>query len=1172
MTNLARFTTGHTIVSCRLLRTRRARGLAFVILACLLSTIGSSVSSASSDTCILNSKAFFVGVTSPADASITGNHGVGTIQSGSCGTYVWNGSGAPANTLWTNPLNWTPARITPSSCNVLVFDGSSTPSPTVTGIPTETVMGIHFINGVAPTLNADTVMAGTKTLTILGSSADLLVDAGSILTLANSTPLHLALTSNATGSVAGQILLQGGAHQLLTSAGSTVTFTGANAFTTDSTYDASTHPFGNGDGTNDDSIIFNSGAVYFHNNGVSPFGSGSNHVAKFNSGSEARFLTNTGFEANGRTYANLTIGDASTKVTAKDPCADVPGTCTGNFTFDNLTINSPPTDSSSLQYVGSSAGTTVTIKGGINSTGAGALVFRTAPDVLLAGGSTGGVVIDGGTPITFGNDGTNAAAVLFESKATVNSGTSLTLGRVVQMSLFANETLTVNGEMIGGPNGYVIGFLQKNFDGLNLTRNFEIGIIGFYDPVAVTFSGITTPGSVTAKAKDGDIADAAIPVITSKSVNANWTLTNGGVAFSNYSATFNYSASQIDAGANVGNFIVGKRDGGVWTTPSVSGPSAISITATGMTSMSDFAVGESPNRPPSVTNPGTQNSAENDIVSLQIQASDPDNNTLSYSATGLPAGLSINSSTGLISGTIAFGASPTNDASVTVSDGTLSDTANFAWTVSHVNVAPVANNQNVETAQDTATPLTLTATDANGSALTYSLVTQPTHGTLSGIAPNLTYTPALDYSGGDSFTFKANDGQLDSNVATVTIAVTPAKITFRSASFAQNVSAGSITINKPAGASANDVMVASIALGGQETITPPSGWSRARDPQTSTALDFISGTLHQVIYYKVAAPGEPASYTWTFSAKQNATGGIAAYSGVDTTAPIDVGAGQSNVSSTAINAPSVTTRVADTRVVGLFAVAANASITPPARMSERGEVASGKVKVATEIADVNWPAIANTGLRTATASSAAVNVGQILALRPSSASPQQPPAPASLNATAENAVVALSWSSSAGADTYNVYRSTTTGGPYNSPIASGLTSITYNDPTVTNGTTYFYVVRAVNAAGESANSPEASATPNGCAGVNIVVSPTSLPSGTVGVSYSQTITAAGGAAAYTFSLVSGSLPPGVSLASSGLLSGNPKNGAGGKTYNPTIRATDAHGCTGSRAYTLAISK
>jgi hypothetical protein len=241
-------------------------------------------------------------------------------------------------------------------------------------------------------------------------------------------------------------------------------------------------------------------------------------------------------------------------------------------------------------------------------------------------------------------------------------------------------------------------------------------------------------------------------------------------------------------------------------------------------------------------------------------------------------------------------------------------------------------------------------------------------------------------------------------------------------------------------------------------------------------------------------------------------------------------------------------------------------------MSERGEMTSSKVRVATEIADVNWPSIASTGPRTAVASNAAVNIGQVLALRASSAPPQQPPAPASLTATAGNAVVTLNWSASAGADTYNVYRSTTAGGPYNSPLASGLTSTTYNDLSVTNGTTYFYVVRAVNTAGESANSPEASATPNGCAGVSIVVSPNSLPSGTVGVSYSQTITATGGTASYSFSLSSGSLPPGLSLASNGLLSGTPKNGAGGKTYNLTVRATDAHGCTGSRAYTLSISK
>lgn len=55
--------------------------------------------------------------------------------------------------------------------------------------------------------------------------------------------------------------------------------------------------------------------------------------------------------------------------------------------------------------------------------------------------------------------------------------------------------------------------------------------------------------------------------------------------------------------------------------------------------------------------------------------------------------------------------------------------------------------------------------------MTYSVVTNPTHGTLTGTAPNLSYKPTTGYAGADSFTFKANDGLVDSNVATVSITV-----------------------------------------------------------------------------------------------------------------------------------------------------------------------------------------------------------------------------------------------------------------------------------------------------------------------------------------------------------------------------------------------------------------
>jgi hypothetical protein len=95
------------------------------------------------------------------------------------------------------------------------------------------------------------------------------------------------------------------------------------------------------------------------------------------------------------------------------------------------------------------------------------------------------------------------------------------------------------------------------------------------------------------------------------------------------------------------------------------------------------------------------------------------------------------------------------------------------YATKHVNDAPVANNQTVMTDEDTALAITLTATDIDSSSLTYSIVSQPGHGTLNGIAPNVTYVPNLNYNGLDSFTFKANDGQADSNIATVSITVRP---------------------------------------------------------------------------------------------------------------------------------------------------------------------------------------------------------------------------------------------------------------------------------------------------------------------------------------------------------------------------------------------------------------
>jgi hypothetical protein len=90
-----------------------------------------------------------------------------------------------------------------------------------------------------------------------------------------------------------------------------------------------------------------------------------------------------------------------------------------------------------------------------------------------------------------------------------------------------------------------------------------------------------------------------------------------------------------------------------------------------------------------------------------------------------------------------------------------------------VSSVPVAYGQSVALVENTSVPVTLTGSDLGGQPV-YTVLSQPLHGTLSGSAPNLTFQPAADYSGPDSFTFQITDGQLTSAPATVNIVVLPA--------------------------------------------------------------------------------------------------------------------------------------------------------------------------------------------------------------------------------------------------------------------------------------------------------------------------------------------------------------------------------------------------------------
>jgi hypothetical protein len=91
--------------------------------------------------------------------------------------------------------------------------------------------------------------------------------------------------------------------------------------------------------------------------------------------------------------------------------------------------------------------------------------------------------------------------------------------------------------------------------------------------------------------------------------------------------------------------------------------------------------------------------------------------------------------------------------------------------VTYIPDIPVAQNQAVSLLENTSMPINLTATDPWNTALTYSIATPPSNGTLSGTPPNVVYTPGTNYTGSDSFTFTASNGVAASAPAAISLTV-----------------------------------------------------------------------------------------------------------------------------------------------------------------------------------------------------------------------------------------------------------------------------------------------------------------------------------------------------------------------------------------------------------------
>ena len=509
------------------------------------------------------------GITNPLSVTMDSNKNI--TATFLANVYAWNQTGSAA---WTTGTNWTPTRFASSTTDVLMFNNGAT--TTATGVPAQNVAQL-FISG---NTNVTLTVSGAAILNLLGGTGDdFTVEAGSTLSLNGAASFSIGLGTGTTGTVGGRINA--------TTAGQTITAQGTNSlvFTSGSLVSCGASFTGNLFGTtNLTTVLFQSGAVYAQTAGSNPFGAAQpQSVCTFAPGSRYRLEGTIIPSFSGRTYADFEKASAgATSTTGGAPLK------IDNMFITQGTMNCGMTGQFDL-------------KGDIVVSTGAALNFLPAsgtPAVTFSGSTAQTITVNGTMSI-----GTNEAFDIVNPSG-VSIATDVTLaGRlgfgtgVLHTGSHILAVVGASSSITGASaaSGWVDGNLRRTLTPTagTASRTFDVGDATHYTPVAVVAHGVGAAFDLTGKTAGADHADIANSGINAgATANRTWTLTPvGSPAFTNYDATFNFTASDLDAGANTNNFVVRRFDG-TWHPTTTGARTATSTQATGITSFSDFQVGE----------------------------------------------------------------------------------------------------------------------------------------------------------------------------------------------------------------------------------------------------------------------------------------------------------------------------------------------------------------------------------------------------------------------------------------------------------------------------------------------------------------------------------------------------------------------------------------------------
>jgi len=355
-----------------------------------------------------------------------------------------------------------------------------------------------------------------------------------------------------------------------------------------------------------------------------------------------------------------------------------------------------------------------------------------------------------------------------------NSGTTSITGWTVVLTYAGNPQIQPTGwNGTWSQTGETVTITNLSYNG-NLAPGATASGIG----ANFNYSGTHTPASsVTCTPQGGSTGNT----VTVTNPGTQTTTVGSPVSLaitatdSGSGQTLTYSATGLPAGLSI-NTSTGLISG----TPTAAATSSVTVTAKDATGASGSASFTWTVAPPNantvtVTNPGTQSTTVNTAVSLAIKATDSGSGqTLTYSATGLPAGLSISSSTGTISGTPTTAG--TSSVTVTAKDGTgASGAATFGWTITppNGNTVTVTNPGTQTTTVGTAVSLAIKATDSgSGQTLTYSATSLPAGLSISSSTGMITGTATTAQT--SSVTVTAKDGTGASGSASFSWAVVTA--------------------------------------------------------------------------------------------------------------------------------------------------------------------------------------------------------------------------------------------------------------------------------------------------------------------------------------------------------------------------------------------------------------